>query len=202
MSAHTPTPALPLQNATLAGGCFWCLEAVFLGLKGVRAVEPGYSNGQHPLPTYERVCGGDTGHAEVVRLSFDPSVICYTHLLAVFFKIHYPTTPKRQGHDVGTQYRSGIYTHSEEQAREARAVIESRARAIGCAIEGERAPQAGETLHFTTRPERLHAFDTHEQRMAQVFFQLGQEQTGQMADRLRLEEEELHEAFDRAFAGS
>lgn len=130
MTQHIPTPASPLQEATLAGGCFWCLEAVFLGLKGVHAVEPGYSNGQHPQPTYERVCGGDTGHAEVVRLSFDPHEICYTDLLAVFFKIHDPTTLNRQGHDVGTQYRSGIYTHSDEQAREARAVIDALTRSV------------------------------------------------------------------------
>lgn len=113
-----------LQDATLAGGCFWCLEAVFLRLKGVRSVEPGYSNGHHPSPHYALVCGGDTGHAEVVRVQFDPSELSFTDLLAVFFRIHDPTTLNRQGHDVGTQYRSGIYTHSDEQAQQARLVID------------------------------------------------------------------------------
>lgn len=120
--ASLPAPA-HLEEATLAGGCFWCLDAVFSRLEGVAAVECGYSNGAHPQPTYERVCSGTTGHAEVVRLRFDPRVTSYRDVLGVFFSIHDPTTLNRQGADVGTQYRSGIYTHDEDQAREAAAFI-------------------------------------------------------------------------------
>ena len=117
-------PATRHELATLAGGCFWCLEAVFSQLKGVLHVTSGYSNGHHPHPTYEDVCTGETGHAEVVQITFDPAVIRFTDLLAVFFETHDPTTLNRQGHDVGTQYRSGIYTHSPEQAEQARGVIQ------------------------------------------------------------------------------
>ena len=109
--------------ATLAGGCFWCLEAVFDQLQGVQSVESGYMGGATPKPTYEDVCSGTTGHAEVVRVSFDPDVLPYEDLLSVFFAIHDPTTRDRQGNDVGTQYRSAIFTHSAEQERIARAVI-------------------------------------------------------------------------------
>src|SRR3954468_24858945 len=100
------------EVATLAGGCFWCLEAVFDQLKGVISVESGYSNGHVPHPTYRQVCGGNTGHAEVVRVTFDPSVVTFRDLLDIFFTIHDPTTLNRQGNDTGTQYRSGIYYHS------------------------------------------------------------------------------------------
>lgn len=121
---HPASPSTPtVEQATFAGGCFWCLEAVFLRMKGVVHVEPGYSNGHHPQPSYALVCGGDTGHAEVVRVHFDPSVVSYRQLLAVLFRIHDPTTLNRQGHDVGSQYRSGIYTHNEAQAAAARQVI-------------------------------------------------------------------------------
>lgn len=108
------------EIATLAGGCFWCLEAVYLQLRGVEGVKSGYAGGHVPNPTYEQVCGKQTGHAEVVQLTFDPSVISYGELLDVFFTIHDPTTPDRQGNDVGPQYRSAIFTHSDEQARVAR----------------------------------------------------------------------------------
>lgn len=111
------------EIATLGGGCFWCTEAVFLDVEGVIAVESGYSNGQAIRPNYEQVCRGDTGHAEVIRVSFDPARIGYRELLEIFFVVHDPTTPNRQGNDVGTQYRSGIYTHGDEQARVAREVI-------------------------------------------------------------------------------
>ena len=111
------------QIATLAGGCFWCLEAVFDQLKGVESVESGYMGGRHPKPTYEDVCGGQTGHAEVVQLTFDPQQVTFRDLLAVFFTIHDPTTPNRQGNDIGTQYRSAIFFHTPEQEREAREVI-------------------------------------------------------------------------------
>lgn len=111
--------------ATLAGGCFWCLEAVYDQLKGVEAVESGYMGGQVQNPSYEAVCGGMTGHAEVVRITFDPQVISYRDLLDVFFVIHDPTTRNRQGNDIGTQYRSAIFYHSPEQKAIAEEVIVS-----------------------------------------------------------------------------
>jgi len=111
------------EIATLAGGCFWCLEAVFLDLKGVERVESGYTGGHGPRPTYEHVCTGTTGHAEVVQVTFDPDVIAFRDLLDVFFTIHDPTTPDRQGADVGTQYRSAIFYHSPEQESTAKATI-------------------------------------------------------------------------------
>ena len=113
----------PSETIVLAGGCFWCTEAVFVRVKGVLDVESGYSNGHVPQPSYEAVCSGQTGHAEVVKLTFDPTVIGLRQLLHIFFAIHDPTTPNRQGHDVGTQYRSGIYCTTPEQERVARHVI-------------------------------------------------------------------------------
>ena len=113
----------PTEVATLAGGCFWCLEAVYLELRGVQKVVSGYSGGRRPNPTYEQVCTGTTGHAEVVQITFDPSVISYRDLLDVFFTIHDPTTLNRQGGDSGTQYRSAIYFHSPEQEQVAREAI-------------------------------------------------------------------------------
>jgi peptide-methionine (S)-S-oxide reductase len=112
-----------LQKATLAGGCFWCLEAAFDELKGVVSVESGYAGGHVPNPSYKAVCTGMTGHAEVVQVTFDPSVLDYADLLRVFFTIHDPTTLNRQGADVGTQYRSAIFTHDESQRAAAEAVI-------------------------------------------------------------------------------
>ncbi len=111
------------EVASLAGGCFWCLEAVFDELKGVESVESGYMGGFTPKPTYEEVCGGRTGHAEAVRVTFDPSVLSYEDLLGVFFTIHDPTTLNRQGNDMGTQYRSAIFHHSPEQKRVAEEVV-------------------------------------------------------------------------------
>ena len=111
------------ELATLAGGCFWCLEAAFEQLKGVSAVTSGYAGGAMAEPSYEAVCSGTTGHAEVVQVTFDPAVISYRDLLEVFFASHDPTTLNRQGADVGTQYRSAIFTHSPEQAAVAREVI-------------------------------------------------------------------------------
>ncbi|MEO5567457.1 MAG: peptide-methionine (S)-S-oxide reductase MsrA [Gemmatimonadaceae bacterium] len=111
------------QTATLAGGCFWCLEAVYRELKGVERVQSGYTGGRRPNPTYEQVCAGVTGHAEVVQIEFDPSVITYRDLLDVFFTIHDPTTLDRQGNDVGSQYRSAIFTHDEAQEKAAREKI-------------------------------------------------------------------------------
>jgi peptide-methionine (S)-S-oxide reductase len=112
-----------LRTATLAGGCFWCLEAVFDEMKGIVAVESGYSNGHVVNPSYREVCTGQTGHAEVVRLTYDPALVSFRDILQVFFAIHDPTTLNRQGGDVGTQYRSGIYYHDEEQKQVAQAVI-------------------------------------------------------------------------------
>lgn len=111
------------ELATLAGGCFWCLEAVFQDLKGVRRVVSGYAGGTVPDPSYEAVCSGRTGHAEVVQVTFDPDELAYRDLLAVFFGIHDPTTLNRQGPDVGTQYRSATFFHSPEQERVARELI-------------------------------------------------------------------------------
>jgi peptide-methionine (S)-S-oxide reductase len=111
------------EVATLAGGCFWCLEAVFDELRGVEKVESGYSGGHAPNPTYRQVCAGTTGHAEVVQITFDPQVISFRELLQVFFTIHDPTTLNRQGADVGTQYRSAIFFHSPGQKKIAEEVI-------------------------------------------------------------------------------
>ena len=119
-----PPTAIPAGKdvATLGGGCFWCLEAVYDELAGVESVESGYMGGRSQAPTYEEVCGGDSGHAEVVRVTFDPAVISYREILEVFFVIHDPTTLNRQGNDVGTQYRSAIFG-DEKQLEEARAFI-------------------------------------------------------------------------------
>ncbi len=112
-----------VETATLAGGCFWCLDGAYRDLRGVIAVESGYSGGNVPDPTYEQVCTGTTGHAEVVRITFDPTEITYEDLLEVFFSIHDPTTLNRQGADVGTQYRSAIFFHDAAQEEAARAMI-------------------------------------------------------------------------------
>ncbi len=111
------------ETATLGGGCFWCIEVALKLLEGVIHVTSGYAGGRIEHPTYRQICNGDTGHAEVVRVEFDPAVIDYRTLLTAFFAIHDPTTPDRQGHDVGTQYRSVIFTHSPEQERIARDLI-------------------------------------------------------------------------------
>jgi len=111
------------EIATLAGGCFWCLEAVYDRMQGVENVQSGYTGGQRPDPTYEAVCNGDTGHAEAVRITFDPKVVSYRDLLEVFFVIHDPTTLDRQGNDVGTQYRSAIFYHTPEQKAEAQKIL-------------------------------------------------------------------------------
>lgn len=112
-----------METATMGGGCFWCLEAVFNELHGVEKVESGYSGGSTPDPTYREVCAGATGHAEVVQITFDPREISFRDLLEVFFTIHDPTTLNRQGVDVGTQYRSVIFFHTPEQEKIAREVI-------------------------------------------------------------------------------
>lgn len=111
------------QVAVLAGGCFWCTEAVFLDVVGVKSVESGYTGGTVANPTYKQVCGGDTGHAETIRITFDPGQISYDELLDIFFATHDPTQLNRQGNDIGTQYRSAIFPQDEEQEKKARQAI-------------------------------------------------------------------------------
>lgn len=118
---------MTIEMATLGGGCFWCTEAVYQQVIGVDRVESGYSGGRIPYPTYEQICEGNTGHAEVIRIHFDSAVVSYRNILEIFFTIHDPTTLNRQGNDVGTQYRSVIYTHSVEQMTMAREVIAAMA---------------------------------------------------------------------------
>lgn len=133
------------EIATLGGGCFWCLEAVFDELQGVAEVVSGYAGGNVPNPSYEQVCSGSTGHAEVVQLNFDPQVITFRQVLEVFFSIHDPTTLNRQGYDVGTQYRSVIFYHSPEQQETARQVMDE----LGAAGLWER-PIVTQVVPFTT----------------------------------------------------
>jgi peptide-methionine (S)-S-oxide reductase len=128
------------EIATLGGGCFWCTEAVFQQLRGVQAVESGYTGGQVENPSYEQICEGTTGHAEVVRLTFDPTVVSFREILEVFFTIHDPTTLNRQGNDVGTQYRSVIYSHSLEQQDVAKHVISEMANVWDAPIVTELSP--------------------------------------------------------------
>ena len=128
------------ETATLAGGCFWCLEAVYDEMEGVNSVTSGYMGGQTRNPSYKAVCTGSTGHAEVVQIEFDPSVTSFRDLLEVFFSIHDPTTLNRQGNDVGTQYRSAIFYHSAEQKATAEAVIRELAPALRSAIVTEVVP--------------------------------------------------------------
>jgi len=131
-------------SITLGGGCFWCTEAVFDRVRGVTDVQSGYSNGHAPNPSYEQVCSGDTGHAEVVRVRFDPSVIGLREILEIFFATHDPTQRNRQGNDVGTQYRSGIYYETEEQRVLARKMLDDLAQsgAYGAPVVTELAPLA------------------------------------------------------------
>lgn len=130
-----------LSRITLGGGCFWCLDAVFARVKGVHRVESGYCNGHVEQPSYEQICTGHTGHAEVVRLDFDATELCLADLLAVFFTIHDPTSLNAQGADVGTQYRSGIYTHNEEQERQARELLAQAQAALGGRVVTELQPE-------------------------------------------------------------
>jgi peptide-methionine (S)-S-oxide reductase len=139
MTSNTGAAAAT-ETAVLGGGCFWCLEAVFQEVAGVLHVESGYTGGAQPDPTYEQVCSGATGHAEVVKLEFDPAVIGYRELLEIFFTIHDPTTLNRQGNDVGTQYRSVIYHQSPEQEATARQVIAAMAHVWDAPIVTELAP--------------------------------------------------------------
>lgn len=128
------------EIATLGGGCFWCLEAVYQELKGVQRVESGYTGGHVDNPTYEQVCEGSTGHAEVIQVTFDPGIVSYRQLLEIFFTIHDPTTLNRQGNDTGTQYRSVIYYHTPEQKDTARQVIAEMANVWDAPIVTELSP--------------------------------------------------------------
>ncbi len=127
MTNTTPSPHT--ETATLAGGCFWCLEAIYEQLKGVHKVVSGYAGGQVPNPSYQDVCTGATGHAEVVQITYDPQAITFKELLEVFFTIHDPTTLNRQGADVGTQYRSAIFVHDAAQKQTAEEVMAAMAQA-------------------------------------------------------------------------
>ncbi|RJG07811.1 peptide-methionine (S)-S-oxide reductase [Noviherbaspirillum cavernae] len=131
---------MAIETATLGGGCFWCLEAVYQELKGVQHVESGYTGGELANPTYEQVCEGRTGHAEVVQVTFDPDVVSYREILEIFFTIHDPTTLNRQGNDVGTQYRSAIYYHTPQQQDMARHVVAEMANVWDAPIVTELNP--------------------------------------------------------------
>lgn len=128
------------ESAVFGGGCFWCTEAVYLEVRGVQRVVSGYTGGQQPDPSYEQVCTGSTGHAEVVQLEFDPAVVSYRDLLEIFFTIHDPTTLNRQGNDVGTQYRSVIYYQTPEQEATARQVMAEMAVVWDAPIVTELSP--------------------------------------------------------------
>jgi peptide-methionine (S)-S-oxide reductase len=150
-----------VDTITLGGGCFWCVEAVYEQVQGVTAVESGYCNGQTVNPSYEQVCTGRTGHAEVVRVSFDTGLISLRQVLEIFFVVHDPTTLNRQGNDIGTQYRSGIYVHRPEQETTARAVLaeanEHHRGRVVTELEPERNYSRAEDAHqhyFARHPDQ------------------------------------------------
>lgn len=143
---------------TLAGGCFWCVEAVYELVDGVTAVESGYSNGHVPAPSYRQVCEGDTGHAEVVQVAFDPARITLREVLEIFFVVHDPTTLNRQGNDVGTQYRSGIYWHDEGQ----RGVIAEVLAQVQAAQGGQVVTEVAPVQNYSrAEQEHQHYFANH-----------------------------------------
>ena len=144
-----------IQTITLAGGCFWCVEAVFEQLRGVVDVQSGYSNGHAPAPTYEAVCSGSTGHAEVVRVRFDPRRLALEDVLQVFFATHDPTTRNRQGADVGTQYRSGIYYGDESQRQVIERVLAEANHELGGQVVTEVEPLAN---YSPAEPYHQHYF--------------------------------------------
>lgn len=176
MSIRKPLGAQPApghQFATLGGGCFWCLEPAFEELEGVVDVESGYSGGTAANPSYRQVCGGDTGHAEVVRVEFDPERISYREILEVFFAIHDPTTLNRQGNDAGTQYRSVIFYHDAEQQRIASEVIAEARSALGREVVTQLVPAApyyrAEDYHqeyFRHNPEQGYCMAVIEPKLA------------------------------------
>ncbi|MCI4429587.1 MAG: peptide-methionine (S)-S-oxide reductase MsrA [Burkholderiales bacterium] len=147
-----------IETITLAGGCFWCLEAVYEQVRGVTQVESGYGNGLAEKPTYEQVCTGRTGHAEVVRVSFDSARLSLRQVLEIFFVIHDPTTLNRQGDDKGTQYRSGIYFHDAEQERVAREVLNEANQHHQGKVVTEITPQAN---YWRAEDEHQHYFANH-----------------------------------------
>ncbi len=148
----------PVETITLAGGCFWCTEAVFEQVRGVIDVQSGYSNGQAIAPTYEQVCGGATGHAEVVRVRFDPAQLPLGDVLAIFFATHDPTSLNRQGADVGTQYRSGIYYHDESQKDVIAGVLAEADAAFGGRVVTE---VAALDNYSAAEPYHQHYFAQH-----------------------------------------
>ncbi len=146
------------ERITLGGGCFWCIEAVYERVDGVTAVESGYCNGHIERPTYAQVCEGDTGHAEVVRVEFDPARIPLREILEIFFTVHDPTTLNRQGNDVGTQYRSGIYWHAEDQ----RAVIDAVCAEVNAAHGGRVVTEVAALRNYwPAEPYHQHYFANH-----------------------------------------
>lgn len=146
------------ETATLGGGCFWCLEAVYQELRGVQHVESGYTGGHVVNPEYAQVCEGTTGHAEVVRLIFDPAVVSYREILEIFFTIHDPTTLNRQGNDIGSQYRSVIYTHSPQQQETARQVIAEMANVWDAPIVTE---LSAEQTYYPAESHHQNYFRNH-----------------------------------------
>ena len=146
------------ETVTLAGGCFWCVEAVFEQVRGVVEVQSGYSNGHVQAPTYEQVCSGNTGHAEVVRVEFDPAQITLAELLAIFFATHDPTTANRQGNDVGTQYRSGIFYHVPSQRETVTRILAEANAALAGRVVTEVAPVAN---YWPAEKEHQHYFANH-----------------------------------------
>lgn len=147
-----------MEVAVLGGGCFWCIEAVYLQVRGIAHVESGYTDGKQLDPTYEQVCSGESGHVEVVRLEFDPAVISYRDILEIFFTIHDPTTLNRQGNDAGTQYRSAIFYQSPEQQETARHVIKEMANVWAAPIVTElKAAQP----YYKAEPYHQNYFEQH-----------------------------------------
>ena len=146
------------ETITLGGGCFWCTEAVYEQVRGVTAVESGYANGQFDQPTYEQVCTGTTGHVEVLKVEFDPQQVSLRELLEIFFVIHDPTTLNRQGNDVGTQYRSGIYWQTEAQREVAAAVVAELNVALGGRVATELEPLRG---YWPAEAYHQHYFARH-----------------------------------------
>jgi peptide-methionine (S)-S-oxide reductase len=149
---------MAVETITLGGGCFWCTEAVYEQVQGVLSVESGYSNGHVQRPSYEQVCGGDTGHNEVVRVTFDPALISLREVLEIFFVVHDPTTLNRQGNDAGTQYRSGIYWHDTTQQAVAAEVLAEVNAALGGRVVTE---LLAETNHWPAEAYHQHYFANH-----------------------------------------
>ncbi len=166
-SALMPTTFEPtlttLETATFGGGCFWCTEAVFLAVRGVKHVESGYADGHTLNPTYEAICTGQTGHAEVVQIQFDPTQISYEQLLHIFFYTHDATTLNRQGNDVGTQYRSIVLTHSPDQAASAQRVLLEAQSASTARIVTQIKPMLPATLYYAAEDYHQNYYANHPQ---------------------------------------